>query len=221
MGIASTENDCAEVTERLSSILPGKNLHDLAREYSVTVRKEGRLNKGWVGQTLERVAGLNAGNAQRRDGIDFELKSTSLVKRPSGWEPKETLKITQLNPQGVLTEDFSSSALWEKMSSLILVGCVHQSPTICTALCVSYFAVSDKELYNALLSFWQEIKLILSLGEIADYTSQGSSGGYLQLRPTGTGKTLSVCPVTGRRFQSLAFYATKRLVRHALYPLLP
>lgn len=38
--------------------LKGKDLRPLADKFGVTVWKGGKLNKGWVGHTIERFLGL-------------------------------------------------------------------------------------------------------------------------------------------------------------------
>jgi hypothetical protein len=78
---------------------------------------------------------------------------------------------------------------------------------------VSTFDLADPELYRAVEEDWREIKLTVAMGEIATYSSAATSDGVLQLRSVGTKRQLSLCPVTGERFPSLAFYATKRLVK--------
>ena len=201
---------------QLREVVAGKNLHDLAAEHSVTVHKAGRLNKGWVGQTLERIARLTAGCAQSPDGIGFELKSTSLLPSVDGWKPKEILRITQLSPQVILDETFETSALWNKLTRILIVGCHHESPTVCRAVKVSTFDLEDPELLFETRSFWETVRMMVSLGEIADITDRGMSGTYLQIRPTGDGKGLSTCPVTGLQFPSRAFYGNKRLVQRLL-----
>src|SRR5215213_10207881 len=99
---------------------PQRNLYDLAREHGVTVEKEGKLNKGWMGHTLERVAGLPTSNLQLPDGEDFELKSTTFVRRGEAWAPKETIRVTQFNPHSILEETFETSSLWKKLESIVL-----------------------------------------------------------------------------------------------------
>jgi DNA mismatch repair protein MutH len=210
-----------EVLCRLRQGLLGRDLYQVAREQAIVVWREGKLNKGWVGQTVERAAGLPASSAQRRDGSDFELKSTTLVGGPGQWQPKETIKITAMNPRAILEETFETSALWEKLRRWILVGVHHadaRSPVSprCEVIQVSAFEATPPDLQSEIRAYWQEIQGIVACGEIADYDSQGSSGGYLQLRPTGNRFAVHTCPVTGRRYQAKAFYATKRLVRLGL-----
>lgn len=211
------EGTRAAVLSLLERELPGRNLYDLAASHGITVRKDGKLNKGWAGQTVEKVARLDGGNRKHRDGVDFELKSTSLLPSPDGsWRPKETIKVTMLNPEALLMEPFEESALWDKLRRLVLVGLHHESDALCRVVRVSAFDADDPDLVRGIRGYWEEIRRILSEGEIATYDSLGTSDGWLQLRPTGTGRTVSVCPVTGEKFGSLAFYATKPLVARVL-----
>jgi DNA mismatch repair protein MutH len=196
----------------LKAILPGKNLYDLASMHSVSVFKDGRLNKGWVGQTVEQVARLDAGSSQRRDGADFELKTTSLLPSPTGWKPKETIKITQLSPQVILEEDFETSALWNKLSSLILVGCHHETTNLCHVVRVSAIDIDQPDLVAEIKLFWEEVRLSVCMGEFAQNPVGGTSLDYIQLRGLGRGTEWSTCPITGDKFQSRAFYGTKRLI---------
>jgi DNA mismatch repair protein MutH len=200
----------------LRTQLPGKNLYDLAEGYGVTIKKSGRVNKGWVGQTLERVAQLRTGNSQSRDGLDFELKSTTLIAEGDRWLPKETIKITQLSPREILDGEFESSSLWLKLERLIFVGCVHESNSVCRVVQVSSVDVTSPDLVEEIRAFWNDVKLALWLGEMADHPNLGSSRDYIQLRPIGTGKNLTPCPVSGRPFPSRAFYATKRFLSRIL-----
>src|SRR5688572_20181663 len=131
---------------RLATVLPNRNLYELAVTHGVTISRNGRINKGWVGQTLEKIAALDAGNAARRDGIDFELKSTSLFLQDGAWMPKEAIRITQLNPRAILDETFETSTLWEKLERLILVGLHHESADRCVAIQLNAIDVADPAL---------------------------------------------------------------------------
>ncbi|MCB0406168.1 MAG: hypothetical protein KDD51_15410 [Bdellovibrionales bacterium] len=197
---------------RLQALPAGHNLYELAQSYGITVLRNGRLNKGWAGQTLERVAGLSTNNSAGRDGADFELKSTTLVQRKGIWRPRETIKVTTLNPLRILDEEFDTSALWTKLSRLILVGCSYPSPTHCEVVRVASVNTADTETKQALEGFWLDVKNTVCNGEIRDYKNLGSSDDLLQLRPTGTSRDLSLCPITQEYFPSCAFYATKRLI---------
>jgi len=65
---------------------------------------------------------------------------------------------------------------------------------------------------------FQGVLLGLQSGTIFSYSSKGTSQGYLQLRTKGLGGTRgqSACPVpvTGKLFNSRAFYATKHFLSY-------
>ena len=206
----------SEVLKVLSQNLQDRNLYELAETFGVTLHKQGRVNKGWVGQTIERAAQLPINNLQARDGADFELKSTSLVHRDGAWIPKETIKITQLNPKLILEETFETSALWSKLSRWILVGCDHPSVSMCRVVFVGSFDLDAPEIVAPIRQFWEELRELVCSGDLVDYFNVGTSEDLIQLRPTGDGKQWSTCPITGEKFPARAFYATKRLIRFAL-----
>lgn len=205
-----------DVLHRLQTALPGKRLFDLAGHHGITVAKNGRVNKGWVGLTIERIAELANSNLARPDGEDFELKTTRLDKTDAGWSPAETIKVTQLNPQNILEEEFETSTLWKKLERLIIVGCHYASPTECEAVLISAVDVDDPEIRNAMQAYWEDVRHTVSEGEIGRYNNLGTYEDYLQLRPTGNGKLWSVCPITGEKYPARAFYATKRFIRKVL-----
>lgn len=201
-----------EVIETLRAELPGKNLYDLAEEFGVTILKDGQLNKGWVGQTIERVANLSNGNAKSPDGQDFELKSSSLTKRDGRWFPKETIKITQLNPKEILEEEFERSILWNKLSRLIFVGVHHETESKCQTVAINSIDITDAGLTEEIRSFWEDVRDTICAGQMRSLSNLGSSQTFVQLRPLGTGKEWTLCPVTNEKFPARAFYATKRLI---------
>lgn len=206
-----------ESLHKLNTLLPGKNLYDLAKTHQITVKKNGKINKGWVGQTLEKVASLETSNAQKKDGEDFELKSTSLLFKDNAWVPKETIKVTMLNPVDMLEETFYTSALWNKLTRLIFVGLHHESDVLCTAVTVRALNLTDSELLNPVKEFWEDIQHILISGELPLYHDVGRADDFIQLRPTGDGKHYSTCPITGEKFPARAFYVTKRFISKILF----
>lgn len=212
-----TEATRFEVVRRLRVALFRKNLVELARLQGVTIRRGNRLNKGWVGVTVEKMAKVVGGNLQQRDGVDFELKTTSLIlDRYGHYVPKETLCITQINPAALLRETFPASALWNKLSRLIIVGCVHESPDIVRVHSITPVDVSDQQLITHIRDYWLMIKRTAAAGELGDYSSRGTSDGYIQVRPKGDGIRTIPCPVTGRRIRPMAFYATKNFIKYSL-----
>jgi len=202
----------AEILERLSAVLPHKNLFDLANQYDIPTHINGKKNKGWVGQTVELAAGLSLNNSQLPDGVDCELKTTTLIRKGEGWFPKETIKITQLNPERILHETFEDSVVWRKMSKLVFVGVHHKSDTECFAVKLGSIDLLTADLIQPIKKFWEDVQHNILSGDMLSFYNLGSSGEFIQLRPVGDGKLWSSCPITGEKFPARAFYATKILI---------
>ena len=216
--LSRPEEDPREaLVRRLETLLPGQNLRALAQRERVTFERAGQRNKGWVGQTIERVAGLDGGSAARPDGGDYELKTTTLIRDGDRWKPKETIKVTMLNPQTILDEELEQSLLWRKLARLVVVGVEHRPDGTAEAVRIRAFDTRDPELVDGVRAYWEELRRTVAEGALPDVIgSHGTSEGWLQLRGTGTGRESSHCPITGRAFPSQAFYATKRFVRRML-----
>jgi DNA mismatch repair protein MutH len=211
------------VIQTLREELKLQTLNSIADRLRVTVvGGMGLINKGWVGQTLDRLVETPQVNARLPDGVDFELKSVSgtINSKTGMWEPKETMAITMLSAEKMIGETFATSAVWHKLSRLILVGHIYEDSTAKRARIVRInpIDVSDPELVESIRTYWELIQNTVRLGFIADYSSKGTSDGFLQLRTKGPGgdKGKSTCPITGRKFNSRAFYATKPFLRYAL-----
>jgi hypothetical protein len=97
-----------------------------------------------------------------------------------------------------------------------LVGCHHTSPTHCEVVRVSGIDITQPDLVGEIKSFWDEVQHSLLAGEFVENPVGGTSLGYIQLRGLGRGTEWSTCPITGERFQSRAFYGTKRLISRIL-----
>jgi len=207
---------CAEVLERLQEDLPGRNLYDLAREHQIPIRFGEKKNKGWVGQTIEKVAGLKISSEASPDGADFELKTTEVSFKEGRWFPKETLKITQLNPQQILEEEFENSIFWRKLGRLLIVAYDSPSEEIVQTRKIISINLTDNKITAEIKQFWEDVRHTICSGEIRDLINLGSSAGLVQLRPVGDGKQRSLCPITSENFPARAFYATKNLLSFLL-----
>lgn len=203
-----------DIIHRLREEVKGVDIATLAAKHGVTISRDGKVNKGWVGQTLDRVSNTINLNAQAPDGSDFELKSVHVIKRDDEWLPKETIAITMFNPKKILEETFLESHLWQKLQRLILVGHSYPDNRRDSAFVrfISPVDVSDNHLICEISSFWRNIQKAVKEGGIASYSSKGTSKGFVQLRTKGSGRTTSVCPVTGEQFKTRAFYATKPFI---------
>lgn len=101
--------------------LEGKDIRALADKFGITVFKDGKLNKGWAGQTIEKAIGLPLNSSQKPNAGSWELKLVSLKrKRDGSIDPKETMQITMINAQDVLGRSFEDSHLLAKLRSIII-----------------------------------------------------------------------------------------------------
>ncbi|MDX1918641.1 MAG: MutH/Sau3AI family endonuclease [Candidatus Caenarcaniphilales bacterium] len=205
-----------EAAFKLKEKVLNKNLVDIAHNLGVTIFSEGRLNKGWIGQTLDKLIEVDKVNGCFPDGEDFELKSVKVVFQNDEWIPKETMAITMFNPNKILTEEFQTSALWKKLERLIIVGSYYQSVTPMAAYIkfIRPIDVNDPALVNQIKDYWEEIKSLTIEGKISSYSSKGTSRGFIQLRTKGSGQSESLCPVTGAKFKTRAYYATKPFLKY-------
>ncbi len=205
-----------EMVARLKAAVRDRNLAELATQYGVTIQKEGKVNKGWVGQVLDRVASTECVSAAQPDGPDYELKSVHVVMRSGEWLPKETFAITMMNPRKILEETFEDSVLWHKLERLILVG--HSYPEArrdeAYVRFVAPVDLSDGILKDEVEAYWTAVQRMVREGGIAKYSSRGTSSGYVQLRTKGSANSRTTCPVTGQEVKTRAFYATKRFVNY-------
>lgn len=71
-----------EATKKLQEII-GKDLVKIAAECGVTLFKDGKKNKGWVGHVVECHLGLPRNCLQLPDFGDWELKTISMKKMPA------------------------------------------------------------------------------------------------------------------------------------------
>nr|VFJ88494.1 MAG: DNA modification methylase [Candidatus Kentron sp. LFY] len=108
-----------EATQRLQGII-GKDLREIAEQKGITVFKNGKLNKGWAGLTLEKALGIENSREQASDGDSWELKLVPLVKKDGVYRVKETMAITMINPDDVLVTPFEKSHLFAKMKKMII-----------------------------------------------------------------------------------------------------
>ena len=96
-----------------------QDLRALALKYGITTYKKGKQNKGWKGQTLERLAGLETNVSKAPNGLTYELKSVSFLNKNQIYVPKETMAITMINQEELVKHSFFESHCWSKLKSLV------------------------------------------------------------------------------------------------------
>ena len=176
-----------EATQKLQHLI-GKDLRELAEAYGVTIFKNGKLNKGWAGLTLEKALGIGNDTVQASNGDFWELKLVPLVKRKDGsWRVKETMAITMISAGEVAKTPFEKSHLFDKMKKMIICGRerVDNKESSSRLLYVNSFDLLSTH-------FWKQIKedyeLVRSTIKTKGFDSlTGKMGTFIQPRTKGTG----------------------------------
>ena len=139
-------------------------------------------NKGVVGLLIETMVDIPHG-PNRLDCSDGELKCYPLTTSHGKVVPKETMAITMLNPDDLRNNEFDSSHVVEKMSTMLIVAYYRHGD-----------AVEFKDTYTFRLSDHPEIAQIIKEDYdtiraqfLADGTLTSRTGTLLQNRPKGAG----------------------------------
>ena len=181
--------------------LVGRDLHQLADDYGITVRKQGRLNKGWAGSVVERHLGVPA-NVRRTPDFDaFELKVIPLTHQRDGrLVVKESMAITMFTADEVRSTSFEDSHLHHKMARMIVVARLDDAGHAHSDVCgVATFDL-DAELYRLVKA---DYRLIQDTVRVYGFNAlSGRMGDLVQPRMKGAGHGST----------SRAFYARARLL---------
>ncbi len=111
-----------EAVKKLQQLV-GKELHQLANEYGVTIYRNGKVNKGWAGHVFERFLELPINSAQSPNFGSWELKSIPLKTLKNGsLSFKETMAITMIDPVNVCQKEFEDSHLLAKLKKALVIA---------------------------------------------------------------------------------------------------
>ena len=184
--------------------LIGHDLRKLADELGITVFKpNGKLNKGWAGQTLERYLGIPLNTSREPNLGSWELKLVSVKKNTRGnLTIKETMAITMLDPEEVKAQKFEDSHLFRKLRKIISVVREWESSEEIrsTVLKCNEFELDGTKLCDEVKQDYEDVQTALIRG----IELSGKMGTYVQPRTKGPGH--------GSRTR--AFYARKNLVEY-------
>ena len=192
--------------ERLQDLV-GRDLIEVAREHDVTVRKNGKINKGWAGQTVERHLGLPINSSRSPNLGTWELKLVSLRWLKNGdLAIKETMAITMLDPVEVTSKEFEESHLYTKLRKIISVARIWESKEEQSSIChsVNAFELDGTNLFADVADDYESIRQTIRDEGFDKLT--GRMGQFVQPRTKGTGHGST----------SRAFYARKELVEYII-----
>ena len=196
-----------EAIKRLT-MLVGQDLRQLADNYQITVwSQDGKKNKGWAGQTIERYLGLALNSSRSPNFGSWELKLISLVaKRTGELRVKETMAITMIDPVEVENKEFEESHLFNKLQKILVVARVFESKAENQSLfhSVTSFDLDNPEIYEQVKADYNFIREIIRTRGFSSLS--GKMGTLIQPRTKGK----------GHGSISRAFYARTSFVKHIL-----
>lgn len=177
-----------EAIERLRKLM-GRELHELAKEFDVTIYRDGKVNKGWAGHVFERYLGLPINSAQSPNFGSRELKSIPLKYKKSGdLTFKETMAITMIDPVNVAQKEFKDSHLLNKLKKAVvvvrIVGDTVNDPSHLHSV-VSFDLYG--RLYKAVKADYDLVREAILDPENGFDSLTGKMGVYIQPRTKGAG----------------------------------
>jgi DNA mismatch repair protein MutH len=178
----------AKAVKKLKKLV-GKELHDLAKKYNVTIYKNGKVNKGWAGHVFERYLELPINSAQSPNFGSWELKSIPLKKLKNGsWTVKETMAITMIDPINIIQKEFEDSHLLAKLKKAVIVvrtvGENVDEPSYIHS--VLEFDL-DEEMYEIIKNDYNLVRNTLLNHQNGFELLTGKMGKYIQPRTKGSG----------------------------------
>ncbi len=193
-----------EAIKKLQQLI-GKELHELANKFGVTIYREGKVNKGWAGHVFERYLELPINSSQSPNFGSWELKSIPLKYKKNGELTfKETMAITMIDPINICQKEFEDSHLLTKLKKAIvvarIVGDTVNDPSYIHS--VVEFSLQGG-LYNAVKADYDLVRDVLLDPQKGFDSLTGGMGYYIQSRTKGAGHGST----------SRAFYARPRFLR--------
>lgn len=194
--------DRHEATARIRELI-GTDIRGLADQLDVTVWKDGKLNKGWSGHTIERYLGLPLNSSRSPNLGSWELKVVSLKRNRSGkLQVKETMWITMIDPVEVAAKEFEDSHLFVKLRRMLIVSRIFESKEEAQSLLhgLASFTLDDPDVYEAVKSDYDLVRRTINEHGFERLT--GRMGRLIQPRTKGRGHGST----------SRAFYARRQFV---------
>lgn len=192
-----------EALRRLDALV-GVDLRPLADHYGLTVWRDGRRNKGWAGQVVERYLGRSPNADKAADFGDWELKVVSVVPDARGRpRVKESMAIAHFTPAELEGAAFEDSHLLDKLRRLVVVARLAGDPDdgYSPVLGAAPFDLDDPRLFARVREDYDEIRWVVR--DQGAYALSGHIGRLVQPRPRGDGS-------------AWGFYARARFVAYML-----
>ncbi len=177
-----------EAVQKLQELV-GKELHQLANEYGVTIYRNGKVNKGWAGHVFERFLELPINSAQSPNFGSWELKSIPLkILKNGSLSFKETMAITMIDPVNVCQKEFEDSHLLAKLKKAVVIARTVGSHVDDPSYIHSVVEFNlESELYHAVKADYDLVRNVLLDPQQGFKALTGKMGVYIQPRTKGAG----------------------------------
>ena len=188
--------------------LVGHDLRPLAKNYGITIERDGRKNKGWAGQTVEAFLGRSPNSERGADFGDWELKVVPLTINTEGnFRVKESMAVAMFTTEELETQSFEQSHVLEKLRSLVLVARHFDTDgeRMSIVVCAQPYDLKDSADYDQVREDYEEARWVLR--NHGAERLRGEIGQLIQPRVKG-GRSKSS--------RGHAFYARSRFVARML-----
>ncbi len=180
--------DRNEALRNLSNI-EGEDLCQLAQVYDIPIFKEnGKKNKGWAGQVIERHLNLPINSLQEPNAGSWELKLISLkFLKDMKLTFKETMQVTMIKAENIINTEFEDSHLLSKLRRLVVGARIWESIQEQKSIfhSVKIFDLDDPSIYNQVKEDYYLVKDTILTQGFSSLT--GKMGVYIQPRTKGRG----------------------------------
>ncbi len=169
-------------------MLKGQDLRPLADKFGVTVKKNGKPNKGWAGHVIERYLGLPLNSAQSPNFGSWELKVVPLRYLKDGTlTVKESMAITMIDPYEIAVKEFEDSHLFGKLRKILIVSRIFENKDETSAILhnVAEFDLDDPEIYKQVKADYNLVRDTIKTRGFSALT--GKMGVLIQPRTKGRG----------------------------------
>ncbi len=170
-----------ELTDRAQN-LAGLTLGEIAKQAGISVPKDLKRNKGWIGLLLEHVLGASAGSRPEPDfpHLGIELKSLPINEQA---KPLETTFVSVAPLTGLVGINWKNSYVKKKLARVLWVPVITPKDLpLADRIVGTPFLWSPCAVEESLLAQdWQELTDMIVLGEVENI--HGKHGQVMQLRP--------------------------------------
>ncbi|WP_298768404.1 DNA mismatch repair endonuclease MutH [uncultured Shewanella sp.] len=182
----------SELMKRANA-MAGLSLGLLAHSHNITVPKNLKRDKGWVGQLIEHELGAIAGSKPEPDFANLGIELKTIPINHQG-KPIETTYVTVAPLQNIQGLTWENSVVYHKLRQVLWIPIQGER----------HIPINDRQIGTPILwrpsdiemqqlkQDWEEIMELITLGQIDSITAR--HGEVLQLRPkAANSKILTQC----------------------------